>query len=77
MGIINAAVLPDPVTADPRTSKPCSAIGMALRWMGVGLVKFIAWIARKSGRDKLRFKKEVVVSDLDLSSPSMGWSGAK
>ena len=39
MGRANAAVLPVPVWANPRTSRPFKANGIACCWMGVGLVK--------------------------------------
>jgi hypothetical protein len=32
----NAAVLPEPVCAEPRTSRPCRIAGMAAAWMAVG-----------------------------------------
>ena len=35
-GNINAAVLPDPVTARPQISLPVSASGTTAAWMGVG-----------------------------------------
>jgi hypothetical protein len=36
IGRVKAAVLPVPVWAQPRTSRPMSTIGMACSWMGVG-----------------------------------------
>src|SRR5436853_7518051 len=39
MGSTNASVLPVPVAAEPTTSLPCSAGGMACAWMGVGASK--------------------------------------
>src|SRR4051795_5330399 len=38
IGSVNAAVLPVPVCAAARTSRPCSTIGMARSWTGVGSV---------------------------------------
>ena len=40
MGSTKAAVLPDPVSATPITSRCCSPIGMAAIWMGEGLMYF-------------------------------------
>ena len=37
MGRPNAAVLPVPVCANPMRSAPSSRLGMARRWMGVGV----------------------------------------
>src|SRR5215210_2940771 len=39
MGSANAAVLPLPVIAQARTSRPSTAGGMPSRWIGVGTVK--------------------------------------
>ena len=36
MGMLNDAVLPEPVSAHPRMSRPLKAIGMPWDWMGVG-----------------------------------------
>ena len=38
IGSVKAAVLPVPVWAMPRMSRPCRAGGMACAWIGVGLV---------------------------------------
>lgn len=38
MGRRNAAVFPEPVSARPMRSRPVSATGIALRWIGVGAV---------------------------------------
>ncbi len=38
IGSTNAAVLPEPVWARPRTSLRCRAWGMAWAWMAVGVV---------------------------------------
>jgi hypothetical protein len=38
MGRVNPAVLPVPVWAQPRTSRPIRTTGMAFSWMGVGVV---------------------------------------
>ena len=65
MGIANAAVLPDPVTAKPIISFPSRACGMASDWIGVGLVNFICWIA--SSKSGTRFSSANV---LNLSSAS-------
>ena len=38
IGRVKAAVLPVPVWAMPRTSRPARATGMACSWIGVGVV---------------------------------------
>ena len=38
IGSTKAAVLPVPVWAMPRTSRPSSALGIACAWIGVGVV---------------------------------------
>ena len=40
MGSTKAAVLPDPVSATPMTSRCCRPMGMAAIWMGEGLMYF-------------------------------------
>ena len=45
----NAAVLPEPVSASPMMSRPCSAHGIASHWMGDGALKPSALHASQSG----------------------------
>jgi hypothetical protein len=54
-GRVNAAVLPDPVTAEPTTSRPRRASGMQAAWMGVGVVYPRVEQALRSGRERPRF----------------------
>src|SRR5437879_3861679 len=44
-GVMNAYVLPLPVCAEPRTSLPSSAGGMAWTWIGIGDEKPMALMA--------------------------------
>lgn len=77
MGRRKAAVLPEPVTAEPTTSFPNKATGMVFLWIGVGLVKERVdrplRIGRESEKDWKEDDKGVEsVSDfeVDLSSDS-------
>ncbi len=44
-GRVKAAVLPVPVCAMPMTSAPLLTLGMALSWMGVGVLYPVSWMA--------------------------------
>ena len=37
MGMLKEAVLPEPVSAHPKMSRPLSAIGIPCAWIGVGV----------------------------------------
>ncbi|KYF81287.1 hypothetical protein BE18_40570 [Sorangium cellulosum] len=54
IGKANAAVLPVPVCAHPRTSLPSRIGGMACCWIGVGVLYPSASMARSSGSMSLR-----------------------
>ena len=56
-GILNAAVFPVPVCAEPRISFPCIPIGIDCAWIGVGLSKLIFFKAFLIPSDKLRLSK--------------------
>ena len=49
---MKAAVLPEPVTAPPTTSRPSNAIGMVFCWIGVGTVKDRDARPRRIGRER-------------------------
>ena len=52
IGKVNPAVLPVPVCATPNTSRPCSTIGIACSWIGVGCRYPISAIAFRIGSDR-------------------------
>src|SRR5690606_36490156 len=45
IGKAKAAVLPEPVCAMPRMSRPASCAGMACSWIGLGTTRPAAWVA--------------------------------
>mmetsp|Transcript_14132 Transcript_14132/g.35666 ORF Transcript_14132/g.35666 Transcript_14132/m.35666 type:complete len:286 (+) Transcript_14132:911-1768(+) len=53
MGMANAAVLPEPVSAQPRMSRPDSATGIAWHWMGVG--RSYSWLRMSAWMSRCRF----------------------
>ena len=57
IGSAKAAVLPVPVWAMPRTSRPCSSAGMVRAWMGVGTVYLAAARARSNVSDEAEIGK--------------------
>jgi hypothetical protein len=59
IGMINAAVFPEPVTAPPTTSLPKSATGIVATWIGVGLLKPTVVRALRIGRDRFMVRKDV------------------
>ena len=52
MGMMKAAVLPEPVTAPPTRSLPRRAMGMVLSWIGVGVSKPTEARPRRIGLDR-------------------------
>mmetsp|Transcript_27155 Transcript_27155/g.78083 ORF Transcript_27155/g.78083 Transcript_27155/m.78083 type:complete len:200 (-) Transcript_27155:96-695(-) len=73
VGSRNAAVLPDPVSAVPKMSLPCSACGIASLWMGVASVKPMSFRALISGLLRCRSTHPVPdASDagVDVRSPT-------
>ncbi len=48
IGSAKAAVLPEPVWAMPKMSRPSSCGGIAWTWIGFGSVKPAAWVALSS-----------------------------
>eukprot|EP00967_Tisochrysis_lutea_P069144 scaffold90789_cov30-Tisochrysis_lutea.AAC.3 len=56
-GSPKAAVLPEPVSASPITSRPCSAHGIASHWIAEGFLKPILWQASQSGGARPRSSK--------------------
>src|ERR1700753_1652212 len=80
MGMINAAVFPEPVCAPPTTSLPRRATGIVLAWIGVGAAKPIEDMPFRIGRDKENvWKDELAVVELvELRvGTGVGSSGAK
>jgi len=71
IGMTKAAVLPEPVVAEPHISKPCIAIGIALAWMGVGFTNPKLEIPFKIG-----LERDIVVKVSVRSSLTSG-AGAK
>ena len=77
MGIMKAPVFPDPVTAPPTTSFPIKAIGIALLWIGVGVVKPTDARPRRTGRDKEKDWKELDAEDFPFARGGLTSAGAK
>lgn len=69
MGIVNAPVFPDPVTAPPTTSLPSNATGMVAAWIGVGVLKLIVVRALRMGRERFMVRKDLWTSE-DAASES-------
>ena len=61
IGRLNAAVLPVPVWAMPRMSRPSSCGPMACAWIGVGLLKSARISAAVSGAARPKSAKDVIV----------------
>ena len=61
-----AAVLPVPVCASPRTSRPSRAAGMVRAWIGRGESKPASAIARLSGDGNRNVAKPASGRDVDL-----------
>ena len=56
MGMVNAPVFPEPVSARPITSRPSNAEGMEAAWICVALVHFRE--AMEDRREVCRLKEE-------------------
>lgn len=69
-----ASVLPLPVRAAPRTSRPARSMGMEADWMGVVCVKPISERARKVGEHSGSEVNGILVDDVGIiESGGRGW----
>lgn len=68
MGMMNAAVFPDPVTAFPTTSLPNSATGIVAAWIGVGAWNPSEVIDLMIGLERFIERKDVCSSEIPTSA---------
>ena len=69
-GSRNAAVFPEPVTADAHTSTPRSAGGITAAWIGVGAVNPSSETALRSGLESASEEKLVAAEEGSVSGSS-------